>query len=44
MAPQPKPAAPAAPVRDFESVEEAEAANLPRGTKITINGRSAEVQ
>lgn len=43
---QPKPAAPApaAPVRDFKSVEEAEAANLPRGTKITINGRSAEVQ
>ncbi len=44
MAPPPKPAAPVAPVRDFKSVEEAEAANLPRGTKITINGRSAEVQ
>lgn len=42
--PQPKPAAPTTPVRDFKSVAEAEAANLPRGTKITINGRSAEVQ
>lgn len=39
-----KPVAPATPVRDFKSVAEAEAANLPRGTKITINGRSAEVQ
>lgn len=34
----------AAPVRNFKSVAEAEAANLPKGTKITINGRSAEVQ
>ncbi len=32
------------PVRDFKSVAEAEAAKLPKGTKITINGRSAEVQ
>jgi protein-tyrosine-phosphatase len=42
----PKPAAskPAAPVRAFRTVEEAEAANLPKGTKITIGGRSAEVQ
>lgn len=42
--PQPKPTAPATPVRDFKSVAEAEAANLPKGTRITINGRSAEVQ
>jgi hypothetical protein len=31
-------------VRNFRSVEEAEAAGLPRGTRITINGRPAEVQ
>jgi hypothetical protein len=36
-------AAPAA-VRNFSSVDEAEKANLPRGTKITINGRSATVE
>jgi hypothetical protein len=35
--------APAA-VRNFSSVDEAEKANLPRGTKITINGRSATVE
>jgi hypothetical protein len=29
---------------NFRSVEEAEAANLPKGTRITINGRRAEVQ
>lgn len=41
----PAPAAtPAAPVRNFKSVAEAEAAKLPKGTKITINGRPAEVQ
>ena len=34
----------AAPVRSFNSVAEAEAANLPRGTKIIVDGRSAEVQ
>jgi hypothetical protein len=34
----------AAPVRSFKSVAEAEAARLPKGTKITINGRPAEVQ
>lgn len=34
----------AAPVRNFTSVAEAEAAKLPKGTKITINGRPAEVQ
>lgn len=34
----------AAPVRSFNSVAEAEAARLPKGTKITINGRPAEVQ
>lgn len=39
-APQPT----TAPVRNFRSVQEAEAANLPKGTKITINGRPAEVQ
>lgn len=37
-------APPAAPVRSFNSVEEAEAANLPSGTKITINGRPATVE
>jgi hypothetical protein len=40
----PAPATPAAPVRSFNSVADAEAANLPKGTKITINGRPAEVQ
>jgi hypothetical protein len=42
----PAPAAPkpAAPVRAFRTLQEAEAANLPKGTKITIGGRSAEVQ
>lgn len=30
--------------RSFRTVEEAEAARLPKGTKITIGGRSAEVQ
>jgi hypothetical protein len=37
------PAAPTAPPA-FNSVEEAEAANLPVGTKITINGRPATVR
>lgn len=40
----PKPASSTTPVRDFKSVADAEAANLPKGTRITINGRSAEVQ
>ena len=40
----PAAATPAAPVRNFKSVAEAEAAKLPKGTKITINGRPAEVQ
>lgn len=31
-------------IRNFSSVEEAEKANLPKGTKITINGRSATVE
>jgi hypothetical protein len=31
-------------VKSFSSVEEAEKANLPKGTKITINGRSATVE
>lgn len=31
-------------VRSFKTVEEAEAANLPKGTKVTINGRLAEIQ
>jgi hypothetical protein len=30
--------------RSFKTVQEAEAANLPKGTKITINGRSATVK
>jgi len=38
------PASTAASVRSFKSVAEAEAAKLPKGTKITINGRPAEVQ
>jgi hypothetical protein len=37
-------ATPASQVRSFNSVKEAEDANLPKGTKITINGRPAEVQ
>jgi hypothetical protein len=32
------------PVREFSSVEEATAANLPPGTKITVGGRSAIVE
>jgi hypothetical protein len=42
----PKPAAskPAAPVREFRTVAEAEAANLPKGTKIKVGGLNAEVQ
>ena len=32
---------PVTPVREFTSIEEAEAANLPIGTEITINGRRA---
>jgi hypothetical protein len=38
----PQPAA--QPVRNFASVADAEKANLPKGTRITINGRPAEVQ
>ena len=37
-------AAQATETKSFASVEEAEAANLPKGTKITINGRTATVQ
>ncbi len=41
----PAPAAPAAATpRAFNSVQEAEAANLPPGTRITIGGRAATVQ
>jgi hypothetical protein len=36
--------APAAAVREFATVEEAEKANLPKGTKIKIGGRSATVE
>jgi hypothetical protein len=46
-APAPAPTTPAAiptAVRSFKTVEEAEAARLPKGTKITIGGRPAEVQ
>jgi len=43
MANQPKPAA-AAPVREFKNEAEVEAANLPKGTKIKVGGRLAEVQ
>jgi hypothetical protein len=46
-APTTAPATPAAiptAVRSFKTVEEAEAARLPKGTKITIGGRPAEVQ
>jgi len=46
-APTPAPTTPAAiptAVRSFKTVEEAEAARLPKGTKITIGGRPAEVQ
>jgi len=35
---------PKTPKLSFNSIEEAEAANLPRGTRITINGRPAEVE
>lgn len=34
----------ATPEHEFDSVAEAEAAKLPKGTKITVNGRPAEVQ
>jgi len=56
MSPKPKPdsAAPAmparfntpdvAPVREFKTEEEVAAANLPKGTKIKVGGRLAEVQ
>jgi len=37
-------AAPVANIPSFRTVEEAEAAKLPKGTKITIGGRAAEVQ
>lgn len=41
----PKPAAPqAAAIREFKSVAEAEAAKLPKGTRVKINGRPAEIQ
>jgi len=43
MSPQPKPAA-AAPVIEFKTEAEVEAANLPKGTKIKVGGRLAEVQ
>jgi hypothetical protein len=43
MANKPKPAA-AAPVLEFKTEAEVEAANLPKGTKIKIGGRLAEVQ
>jgi hypothetical protein len=44
--PMAKPAsvAPAAPVLEFKTEAEVEAANLPKGTKIKIGGRLAEVQ
>jgi hypothetical protein len=49
MSPQPKPAAaapaqPAAPVLEFKTEAEVAAANLPKGTKIKVGGRLAEVQ
>jgi hypothetical protein len=49
MSPQPKPAAaapaqPAAPVLEFKTEAEVTAANLPKGTKIKVGGRLAEVQ
>jgi len=56
MSPQPKPAAAApamparfntpdvAPVREFKTEADVEAANLPKGTKIKVGGRLAEVQ
>ena len=49
MAPKPKPAAAApaqavAPVLEFKTEAEVEAANLPKGTKIKVGGRLAEVQ
>lgn len=37
-------ATPATQVRSFKSVAEAEAARLPKGTKIIVDGRQAEVQ
>lgn len=37
-------AAAATNIRNFNSVEEVEAANLPRGTRVRINGKLAEVQ
>lgn len=39
-----QPTSPGPKSSDFNTVEEAEAANLPAGTKITIGGRSATVQ
>ena len=44
--PMAKPAsvAPAAPVLEFKTEAEVEAANLPKGTKIKVGGRLAEVQ
>lgn len=39
-----EPSVPGTAVQAFNSVEEAEAANLPSGTKITINGRPATVE
>jgi hypothetical protein len=49
MVPKPKPAAAApaqsaAPVLEFKTEAEVEAANLPKGTKIKVGGRLAEVQ
>jgi hypothetical protein len=43
-APAATPQPTAQPVRNFASVAEAEKAKLPKGTRITINGRPAEVQ
>jgi len=43
-APAATPQPTAQPVRNFASVADAEKANLPKGTRITINGRPAEVQ
>jgi hypothetical protein len=39
----PKPAS-ATPVLEFETEAEVEKANLPKGTKIKVGGRLAEVQ
>jgi hypothetical protein len=41
---KPAPTATTPAVRNFTSVAEAEKAKLPKGTRITINGRPAEVQ